>query len=76
MLLLTYDLAKKTRDGYRQFYKVRDRYENKKVSASSYILLTSETPESLLELLKPFLSPNDTVFILALAGPMVGIRPK
>jgi hypothetical protein len=78
VLLVTYDLNKegKSKVDYDKFYKLRDTYDNVKLSESSYAFNTTETPTTVYNKLKPIIDPNDHIYVINLKRPYIGFGPQ
>ena len=78
VLLVTYDLNKegKSKVDYNKFYKIRDTYDNVKLSESSYAFNTTESPQTLTNKLREVIDANDHIYVITLKKPYSGFGPK
>ena len=79
ILLVTYDLkneGKRKRADYPRFFKIRDNYNNVRLSESTYAIDTIESPETVYNKLKSVIDRDDAVFVIALTRPYLGPAPN
>jgi hypothetical protein len=79
VLLITYDFkneGKRKRANYPRFSKIRDSYDNVRLSESTYAINTFESAETVYNKLKGVIDSDDAVFVVALTRPYLGPAPN
>ena len=74
-LLVTYDLNRPGKD-YDDLLKKIKSYGWARLSESSYAISTTSDPQTVYNSLKPFLDPNDNLYVITLKKPYTGFGPK
>ena len=74
-LLVTYDLNKPGKD-YTDLLKKIKSYAWARLSESSYAISSNSDPQTVFNGLKPFLDPNDNLYVITLKKPHAGFGPK
>jgi hypothetical protein len=75
VLLVTYDLKKPGGDYSGLLAKLKS-YSWARLSESSYAIQTNDSPQSVVNALKPFIDPNDNLYVINLRKPYAGYGPK
>ncbi|MBN1187314.1 MAG: hypothetical protein JXB49_33860 [Bacteroidales bacterium] len=75
ILLITYDLHKPGQN-YDDFYKVIKQYTWARLSESSYVIDTNNTPSEIYNQLSPHMDKNDQMYIITLKNPFISYGPK
>ena len=79
ILLITYEFrneGKRKRANYPRFFKIRDSYDNVRLSEFAYAINTFESPETVYNKLKGVIDrDDDDVFVIALTRPYLGPAP-
>jgi len=75
VLLVTYDLKKPGQD-YTDLLKTIKTFSWARLSESCYAIETSSTPESVYNMLRPYMDSDDTIYIINLKRPWYGYGPK
>jgi hypothetical protein len=70
-LLVTYDLNK-TGQNYNGLYEVLKKYPYAKLSESSYVIQTVETPHAVYNKLLPHIDKNDNIYVVTVSPPYYG----
>lgn len=74
ILLVTYDLSRPGSDR-RGLLETIHSYAWAQLSESSYALKTEQTPQQVFDTLRPFLDPNDNLYVINLKRPYAGFGP-